>query len=105
MGYLKITHCNDCPFISIDNEYGSQCFHPINADSTLQQINYDFAHTEQLPLNKDGKRYHSETYAIPTTCPLRETMSINIPQEVCVELDKQLFEENFTFLISSIKPA
>jgi hypothetical protein len=107
---IQITHCEDCPFNVPPGERAGYCNHPkapknakdhpnwkvgLNAQKSLY---YDLGVEEnkipKIPNTK--KQYHFEIIAIPKWCPLRNVPHINIPNKVRVNLDKQLFEENFT---------
>ena len=103
----KITYCEDCPFNVSGGEYSGYCNHPLapegydkNDEPLAQQksIHYDFG----VPENKMPKTnttsygyYHFETNVIPKWCPLRQLSQINIGIIIKINLDKQLFEENY----------
>ena len=94
-----IYSCESCPFNVPGGEYDGYCKHPLAPNDNCQKsIYYDFnIEEENIPKTNttDWGRYHFETNAIPVWCPLRNLKSINIGVKIKVDLDKQLFEENF----------
>ena len=106
---IKITQCENCPFDVSGNH--SHCNHPLApTDSSLvdeleddlncqKHIHYDFdVPKDEMPKTDTTSwgRYHFETKAIPKWCPLRSLTHIDIGIKMEIDLDKQLFEENFT---------
>ncbi len=96
----KIKCCEDCPMNVPGGEYSGYCNHPsapTGSDGEQKIIYYDFGiKQEELPIDSEtGKKYHFETNANPPWCPLRQLKSIDIGVKIEVELDKNLFEENF----------
>lgn len=99
----KITQCENCPFNVPGGEYDGYCNHPQapsekEGDNFQKSIYYDYGVKEgDMPKTDTTSwgRYHFETNAIPTWCPLRNLKSIDIGVKAIVDLDKQLFEENF----------
>ncbi len=106
----EITQCEDCPFNVPGGEYSGYCNHPcaplepkppedwMSYPNEQKIIHHDLGVKEEdMPKTDktDWGRYHFETNAIPKWCPLRALESINIGVEMKINLDKQLFEENF----------
>ena len=94
-----IYSCESCPFNVPGGEYEGYCNHPTKGRENEQKsIFYDFnVAIDDMPKTNTTNwgKYHFETNAIPTWCPLRNVSTINIGVEMKVKLDQQLFEENF----------
>jgi hypothetical protein len=99
----EITCCENCPFNVPGGEYDGYCNHPLapnenSFDNNQKSICYDLGVSkENMPkTNKTSwGTYHYDTNAIPTWCPLRDLKTIDIGVKVSINLDNQLYEENF----------
>ena len=94
---MKITQCEDCPFNVPGGEYDGYCNHPSapDGDNSQKSIYYDLnIKKDNMPkTNKTSwGKYHFETNAIPTWCPIRNLKTINVGKEIEIDLDKQLFD-------------
>lgn len=76
---MKITGCSDCPFISGEQE--DFCNHPLSP-------------LERGPINL---KYVDNRWVLenPKYCPLRSLKQIDIGCIVEIDLDTNLFQENF----------
>lgn len=93
-----ITSCNGCIFANEIGLYNDPaCIHPLNDGHFLNAIG-SYIEEAQYTSKSTKILYNIYDLVIPRTCPLRKVKEINIGCKIEINLDKDLFEENFSEL-------